>query len=380
MSGDRQAAHGGWGGPPPPGHERVGPAEMRPRVPGAGRRRIELNGQEIFDDGPYRHSDGRVSQYAARKPPPRDYRLTETAPPVLAEDEASGVDFSAMSDIGKRKVGRAERERLARAGHALSDGSYPIANEHDLENAAAHVRMGHGDVSAARRLIAQRAKDLGVPNPLNSGRKFAAGVVPAPVLGRAGRPALPAWEPTPPRDWASAYLPKWERESYPESGQATHQPQPVPGEQRNAPGNHPVPRGDLAESHPTSEVPPGGDPHDPGRVDTHFFQQQIRPVGGAELATVHGSGPIASSIGMHQGKAVIDVLDQARASWPAMNAQLGRNAPAGITGAGARGDFGAAEIGYGQVRGETPQRPAGAAYGQVPKAAFQFLTQKAPGE
>ena len=68
--------------------------------------------------------------------------------------------------LAKRKVSAAERRRLAEAGHALPDGSYPIENDEDLHNAAILARSGHGDVAAAKRLIAKRAKELGVSNPL----------------------------------------------------------------------------------------------------------------------------------------------------------------------------------------------------------------------
>lgn len=66
----------------------------------------------------------------------------------------------------KRKVSAARRKELASEGKALEDGSYPIENESDLHNAAILARSGHGDVSAAKRLIARRAKELGVANPL----------------------------------------------------------------------------------------------------------------------------------------------------------------------------------------------------------------------
>ncbi len=68
--------------------------------------------------------------------------------------------------LAKRKVTAAERKRLADEGKALPDGSYPIENTEDLKNAAILARSGHGDVAAARRLIAKRAKELGVANPL----------------------------------------------------------------------------------------------------------------------------------------------------------------------------------------------------------------------
>jgi hypothetical protein len=79
-----------------------------------------------------------------------------------SEDELEQV----TTYLIKRKVSAAERKRLAAAGHALPDGSYPVENEEDLHNAAILARSGHGDVAAAKRLIAKRAKELGVANPL----------------------------------------------------------------------------------------------------------------------------------------------------------------------------------------------------------------------
>jgi len=67
----------------------------------------------------------------------------------------------------KRDVSTAERRDLASHGNALPDGSYPIDNTGDLQNAAVLARSGHGDAAAARRLIARRARELGVANPLD---------------------------------------------------------------------------------------------------------------------------------------------------------------------------------------------------------------------
>lgn len=61
-----------------------------------------------------------------------------------------------------------ERRQAASEGNALPDGSYPIRNAHDLHSAAVLARSGHGDVAAAKRLIARRAKELGVANPLDT--------------------------------------------------------------------------------------------------------------------------------------------------------------------------------------------------------------------
>jgi hypothetical protein len=74
-------------------------------------------------------------------------------------------------ELNKRKVNTAERQRLAGEGKALPDGSYPIANAGDLQNAAVLAQSGHGNASAAKKLIARRAQELGVANPLSSSNK-----------------------------------------------------------------------------------------------------------------------------------------------------------------------------------------------------------------
>ena len=93
-------------------------------------------------------------------------KATDWTPEMVAEftDQfrwvyvAKGRDYSA-----------AERKEMASDGRALPDGSYPIADEHDLNSAAILARSGHGDVAAATKHIGKRAKELGVPNPLDSG-------------------------------------------------------------------------------------------------------------------------------------------------------------------------------------------------------------------
>jgi hypothetical protein len=73
---------------------------------------------------------------------------------------------SLASYVLKRKFSAAKRKEMAEKGDALPDGSYPIENEEDLHNAAILARSGHGDVAAAKRHIAKKAKELGVANPL----------------------------------------------------------------------------------------------------------------------------------------------------------------------------------------------------------------------
>ncbi len=94
---------------------------------------------------------------------PADFAKLRTFKQELVTKTAAVAD--------KRDVGAADRRRIADAGNAVvgSDGhiSYPIENTEDLHNAAVLARSGHGDVAAARRLIARRAGELGVANPLD---------------------------------------------------------------------------------------------------------------------------------------------------------------------------------------------------------------------
>jgi hypothetical protein len=80
-----------------------------------------------------------------------------------AEQEILGKDH--------REFSSGRRQELASSGHALPDGSYPVPDADALRRAAILARSGHGNVAAARRLIARRAKELGVSNPLDEDDK-----------------------------------------------------------------------------------------------------------------------------------------------------------------------------------------------------------------
>ena len=123
--------------------------------------------------------------------------LDDGEPMSKAADFPSADELeSVVTYLAKRKVSAAERKRLAAAGHALPDGSYPIESEEDLHNAAILARSGHGDVAAARKLIARRAKELGVANPLANDTQKDAGMAdeqndktsPAPEVPEAHEP------------------------------------------------------------------------------------------------------------------------------------------------------------------------------------------------
>lgn len=109
------------------------------------------------------------------------------------EDLALKAIADAESEITKRDINTATRRQLASRGHALPDGSYPIANTEDLQNAAVLARSGHGNVSGAKSLIERRAKELGVANPLSNpdsqkGESVADATIPQPEAVKEADP------------------------------------------------------------------------------------------------------------------------------------------------------------------------------------------------
>jgi hypothetical protein len=97
--------------------------------------------------------------------------LMQSAAKAIEEvpDDLVALRSRIIDGLIKAKHSTADRKKLAEAGNALSDGSYPIADEHDLKSAAILAQSGHGDVEGAKRLIGRRAKELGVKNPLDGG-------------------------------------------------------------------------------------------------------------------------------------------------------------------------------------------------------------------
>lgn len=159
------------------------------------------------------------------------------------------------------------------------------------------------------------------------------------------------------------------------------QPAPVPGVTDSL-SNSPAPRrtGQLASGHALTDSPPGGDPHDPGRVDVHDWNQTLSPRPLASLCTVNGDGPIASSIHQHQhqGRATVQVLDQATAANPTLGPQLGSRAPSGNPN---RPADHTTPSGMDQAaRTPGPAYLGDARYGQRPAGYTMYPSRTAPGE
>lgn len=166
----------------------------------------------------------------------------------------------------------------------------------------------------------------------------------------------------------------------------THQPQPVSGV-TDSPGNHPAPRmpGQLASGHAVTDSPPGGDPHDPGRVDVHDWNQCISPTPFAVIQTQYGQqGALASSIEANQGRVALGLLELCEAANPTLTSQLAAP-PSGnphLSGGMDR----TAPSGHGERFAQSAPRNPGMAYqssaigGQRPAGFTMFPARRAPGE
>lgn len=84
----------------------------------------------------------------------------------------------------KRDYSAATRERMARQGTAMRDGSFPIADEADLRNAIQSVGRA-GDYDSAKRHIIRRARALGLtqllPEDWNVDKTLWRGSIAGPV-------------------------------------------------------------------------------------------------------------------------------------------------------------------------------------------------------
>lgn len=237
----------------------------------------------------------------------------------------------AKPDVSKREFTAEQRRRLAREGKALPSGAYPIETEEDLHNAAVLARSGHGDVSAARALIARRARELGVSNPLDDDSKKY-------------------------RDYLIS------DHASPSPGQA-------------GPNRAPLPE---TAHHPFTESPGHGQPDwDNGSYDVHLNMQVINP---APLTVLHTAqqdsrlNPLASSIAANPGSATLQRLDYAAAAGAG-------TLPIPAANPGTRPDCHTAPTGQGAAFRRSPRgRPGMPALPSPTETALKSFTTKAPGE
>lgn len=101
-----------------------------------------------------------------------DAHLADLAEDAGTEAEESGEQeelpaggAEKRAPYWKAEFSAEQRQNLAESGAAMSDGSFPIRNKSDLENAL-HAQGRAKDVDAARRHIKARAKELGLESML----------------------------------------------------------------------------------------------------------------------------------------------------------------------------------------------------------------------
>lgn len=101
--------------------------------------------------------------------------------------EVEGDPFERKSrKVKKREFTSTQRERLAGTGAAMPDGSFPIANRSDLDNARQAVGRARNP-SATREHIRSRARALGVTLPDNWSKKLAKRMILLAELEKADR-------------------------------------------------------------------------------------------------------------------------------------------------------------------------------------------------
>ena len=71
-----------------------------------------------------------------------------------------------LRPVNADKYKQADRDQMAKSGQAMPDGSYPIADEEDLDNAIHAVGRGGADHDSIRAHIIKRAKALGLSSKI----------------------------------------------------------------------------------------------------------------------------------------------------------------------------------------------------------------------
>ncbi|HEY8976303.1 MAG TPA: hypothetical protein VIN75_18960 [Burkholderiaceae bacterium] len=89
--------------------------------------------------------------------------VTMTGTPAALADTMARMHEAA---VRKAKYNTDDRKRMSGNGQAMDDGSYPIADEEDLDNAIHAVGRGSGGHDAIRRHIISRAKSLGASSKI----------------------------------------------------------------------------------------------------------------------------------------------------------------------------------------------------------------------
>ena len=110
------------------------------------------------DDKGDTHPDTLVSAALTNKPALNLPTISLASPERLA----AALEPTILLEQTELDVSADERKLALKEGNSLPDGSYPIRNTAQLHSAAILAASGHGNAAAAKKLIARRAKELGV--------------------------------------------------------------------------------------------------------------------------------------------------------------------------------------------------------------------------
>ena len=95
---------------------------------------------------------------------------TEKATSAIKEDVTKVIaEVGETTEVAAAEFTQSQRERLAKKGHALEDGSFPIRNKSDLKNAIKSWGLAKKSNKAkAKKFIKLRAKQLNASELLPS--------------------------------------------------------------------------------------------------------------------------------------------------------------------------------------------------------------------
>jgi ATP-dependent protease ClpP protease subunit len=172
-------------------------------------------GQEAVDAGLADFIQGTEPEDAApavRLAASWDLSLFARRPGALAAAASDGpaevpVDAAARAgQIRNEKYNADDRKRMATDGHAMPDGSYPIADAEDLDNAIRAVGRGGSDHDAIRRHIIARAQALGLSSRIPDNWAGDGSLKESGAAENHIDPALPGAASTPAREDAPAVI------------------------------------------------------------------------------------------------------------------------------------------------------------------------------
>jgi hypothetical protein len=152
---------------------RKGPSNVllrRPVNADANHGWVQRDGKWVFDPDGDGDNDATAAGDTDHDYFDADGRQLKAIPPD--PDGKQGKPLPASNSLRNKDYKQADRDRMASSGEAMPDGSYPIADGQDLDNAIHAVGRGGADHDAIRKHVIKRAAALGqsskIPGNWNS--------------------------------------------------------------------------------------------------------------------------------------------------------------------------------------------------------------------